>query len=85
MQQFITDVLVDRTGYPPELLGLDAHLESDLGIDSIKQVEVLGALIEAMPIAPAPEQMPEIRAAAREKQTIQELSRFMLSLHAGKA
>jgi acyl carrier protein len=84
MQAFITEVLVDRTGYPPELLELDAHLESDLGIDSIKQVEVLGALIDAMPTAPDPAQMQEIRTAAREKQTIQELSSFMLALHAGK-
>ena len=84
MQDFIIEVLVDRTGYPPELLELDAHLESDLGIDSIKQVEVLGALIDAMPTAPDPTQMQEIRTAAREKQTIQELSGFMLALHAGK-
>ena len=84
MQEFITGVLADRTGYPPELLELDAHLESDLGIDSIKQVEVLGALLEAMPAAPNSDQMPDIRAAAREKQTIQQLSSFMLSLHAGK-
>ena len=85
LQRFITEVLVDRTGYPAELLELDAHLESDLGIDSIKQVEVLGALIEAMPVVPSSEQMQEIRAAAREKQTIRQLSGFMLALHEGKA
>ena len=34
----------DRTGYPTEMLGLDADLEADLGIDSIKRVEILGAL-----------------------------------------
>lgn len=84
MQNFITDVLVERTGYPPELLDLNAHLESDLGIDSIKQVEVLGILLDAMPSVPNAEQMQEIRAAARDKQTILELSRFMLSLHEGK-
>ena len=84
MQQFITNVLADRTGYPPELLELDAHLESDLGIDSIKQVEVLGALIEALPTPPAPEQMQDIRATARQKQTIKELSHFILALNAGK-
>ena len=84
MQAFITEVLVERTGYPAELLELNAHLESDLGIDSIKQVEVLGVLIDAMPSAPSPEQMQEIRAAARDKQTIQELSRFILALHEGK-
>lgn len=85
MQQFITDILVDRTGYPAELLALDAHLESDLGIDSIKQVEVLGALIEALPSMPAPDQMQEIRSSARQKQTIRELSGFILTLHTGKA
>jgi len=84
MQEFITDVLADRTGYPPELLEPEAHLESDLGIDSIKQVEVLGALLEALPVAPNSDQMPDIRAAAREKQTIQQLSSFMLSLYEGK-
>lgn len=84
MQGFITDVLVDRTGYPPELLELDAHLESDLGIDSIKQVEVLGALIEKLPGKPSSDQMQEIRAVAREKQTIRELADFMLTLHSGK-
>jgi len=30
-----------RTGYPPEVLGLDARIEADLGIDSIKKVEIL--------------------------------------------
>ena len=85
MQDFIIEVLVDRTGYPPELLELDAHFESDLGIDSIKQVEVLGALIDAMPTAPDPAQMQEIRTQAREKQNINELASFMLALHEGKA
>jgi acyl transferase domain-containing protein/NAD(P)-dependent dehydrogenase (short-subunit alcohol dehydrogenase family)/acyl carrier protein len=37
-------VAADRTGYPPEMLDLDAGIESDLGIDSIKRVEILTAL-----------------------------------------
>jgi NAD(P)-dependent dehydrogenase (short-subunit alcohol dehydrogenase family)/acyl carrier protein len=37
-------VAAERTGYPPEMLGLDAGIESDLGIDSIKRVEILTAL-----------------------------------------
>jgi acyl carrier protein len=32
----------ERTGYPPEMLDLDLDLEADLGIDSIKRVEILG-------------------------------------------
>ncbi len=39
----------ERTGYPPEMLGLDLGLEADLGIDSIKRVEILGALQRAVP------------------------------------
>jgi acyl transferase domain-containing protein/NAD(P)H-dependent flavin oxidoreductase YrpB (nitropropane dioxygenase family) len=33
-----------RTGYPPEMLGLDLDLEADLGVDSIKRVEIFSAL-----------------------------------------
>ena len=32
-----------KTGYPEEMLDLNANLEADLGIDSIKRVEILGA------------------------------------------
>ncbi|MEW6426946.1 MAG: beta-ketoacyl synthase N-terminal-like domain-containing protein [Thermodesulfobacteriota bacterium] len=34
----------ERTGYPAEMLGLDQDMEAELGIDSIKRVEILGAL-----------------------------------------
>ncbi len=34
----------ERTGYPPQMIDLDADLEADLGIDSIKRVEILGIL-----------------------------------------
>jgi len=39
----------DRTGYPAEMLRLDLDLEGDLGIDSIKRIEILGSLREALP------------------------------------
>jgi acyl transferase domain-containing protein len=48
----LVDVLLeiagDRTGYPPEMLGLDANLEADLGIDSIKRVEIIAAFRRAV-------------------------------------
>ncbi len=45
--------LVNRlTGYPPEMLGLDMDMEADLGIDSIKRVEILSSLEEKMPNLP---------------------------------
>ncbi len=43
-------VVSDRTGYPPEMLGLDADLEADLGIDSIKRVEIAGTMMQSLPV-----------------------------------
>ncbi len=46
-QQFKADLLKivsEQTGYPEEMLELDAHLEADLGIDSIKRVEIFSLL-----------------------------------------
>ena len=35
-------IVAARTGYPVEILALDAAMEADLGIDSIKKVEIIG-------------------------------------------
>jgi acyl transferase domain-containing protein/NAD(P)H-dependent flavin oxidoreductase YrpB (nitropropane dioxygenase family)/NAD(P)-dependent dehydrogenase (short-subunit alcohol dehydrogenase family) len=45
----LLQIVCQRTGYPVETLGLDLDLEADLGIDSIKRVEILGMLAEAGP------------------------------------
>ncbi|MBD3765479.1 MAG: SDR family oxidoreductase, partial [Rhodobacterales bacterium] len=37
-------LIADRTGYPADMLGADLDLEADLGVDSIKRVEIVGAL-----------------------------------------
>jgi acyl transferase domain-containing protein/NAD(P)H-dependent flavin oxidoreductase YrpB (nitropropane dioxygenase family) len=47
----LLDIVAERTGYPTEMLALDADLEADLGIDSIKRVEIIGALRKALPEA----------------------------------
>ena len=45
-------VVSDRTGYPSEMLTMDMELESDLGIDSIKRVEILSAMQDLVPELP---------------------------------
>ena len=47
------EVVSQLTGYPLEMLGLDMDIEAELGIDSIKRVEILSALEEKMPDLPA--------------------------------
>ena len=41
-------IVSERTGYPAEMLELDADLEGDLGIDSIKRVEIAGTLSQTV-------------------------------------
>ncbi len=45
----LLEIVRDRTGYPTESLDLDLDIEADLGIDSIKRVEILGKLRDDSP------------------------------------
>ena len=57
------EVVSEKTGYPTEMLELDMEIEADLGIDSIKRVEILGAMMEIYPDIPElnPEELAELR------------------------
>ncbi len=44
----LLDLVSERTGYPQEALSIDLDLEADLGVDSIKRVEILGTLAESI-------------------------------------
>jgi len=46
------DVVADKTGYPAEMLAMDMALEADLGIDSIKRVEILSEIMKRRPDLP---------------------------------
>ncbi|MBS1153322.1 MAG: omega-3 polyunsaturated fatty acid synthase, partial [Myxococcaceae bacterium] len=46
-------VVSELTGYPLETLALEMDLEADLGIDSIKRVEILSMLSKRIPGAPS--------------------------------
>jgi acyl transferase domain-containing protein len=71
LQADVTSVLLsvvsDKTGYPSEMLELDMDMEADLGIDSIKRVEILGAMRTHFPDLPKvePEAFAEMRTLAQ--------------------
>lgn len=44
-------IVEEKTGYPRDMIGLDQNLEADLGIDSIKRIEIVGALLQTLPAA----------------------------------
>jgi acyl transferase domain-containing protein len=61
--EVVLEVVAEKTGYPPEMLEPSMELDADLGIDSIKRVEILSALQERLPDAPVakPEHLASLR------------------------
>ena len=49
LPEALREIVSERTGYPPEVIDVNADLEADLGIDSIKRVEILGTLRSQQP------------------------------------
>jgi acyl transferase domain-containing protein len=70
LSQILLTIVSDKTGYPSEMLEMSMDIEADLGIDSIKRVEILGALLELYPDIPQPH--PEEVAPLRTLQEIVE-------------
>jgi acyl transferase domain-containing protein/NAD(P)-dependent dehydrogenase (short-subunit alcohol dehydrogenase family)/acyl carrier protein len=68
LARILIDVVSDKTGYPAEVLDLDMQLDSDLGIDSIKRVEILSALQDRLPGIPALD--PELLGSFRTLRSI---------------
>jgi polyketide-type polyunsaturated fatty acid synthase PfaA len=54
VSEALLTVVSEKTGYPTEMLELGMDMEADLGIDSIKRVEILGALQDLFPDSPRP-------------------------------
>ncbi|HUP23082.1 MAG TPA: SDR family NAD(P)-dependent oxidoreductase [Thermoanaerobaculia bacterium] len=53
LHALMLQVVSEKTGYPTEMLQLDMELEGDLGIDSIKRVEILSEMTDRAPGLPA--------------------------------
>ena len=66
IQQTMLEIVNEKTGYPVEMLDLNMDLEADLGIDSIKRVEILGAMTTRFPELPEMDQneLSEMRTLA---------------------
>ncbi len=51
LRAILLEVVSEKTGYPVDVLDIDIEIESGLGIDSIKRVEIFSALMERVPNA----------------------------------
>ncbi|MEI7556716.1 beta-ketoacyl synthase N-terminal-like domain-containing protein [Candidatus Chlorohelix sp.] len=63
----LLEIVSDKTGYPTDMLELEMDMEADLGIDSIKRVEILGAMQDRFPNLPrvAQDELAELRTLAQ--------------------
>ncbi|WP_308287764.1 SDR family NAD(P)-dependent oxidoreductase [Streptomyces griseoincarnatus] len=63
VESVLLEVVGQKTGYPADMLDLDMDVEADLGIDSIKRVEIMGVMQERFGggVAAGPEQLAELR------------------------
>jgi polyketide-type polyunsaturated fatty acid synthase PfaA len=67
ISESLLSVISDKTGYPAEMLEPDMHLEADLGVDSIKRAEIIGAMQDLFPNLPklSPEELGEQRTIGK--------------------
>lgn len=63
----VLEIVSEKTGYPPDMIKLDMDMEADLGIDSIKRVEIMSAVQEKLPDAPVvqPDQLGQLKTLAQ--------------------
>lgn len=80
LSQTLLEIVSEKTGYPSEMLEMDMDMEADLGIDSIKRVEILGAFMDMYPDLPQPnlEEMAEV-----EMRTLGHVADYMMTLIPG--
>jgi acyl transferase domain-containing protein/NAD(P)-dependent dehydrogenase (short-subunit alcohol dehydrogenase family)/acyl carrier protein len=72
-------IISDKTGYPQEMLELDMNLEADLGIDSIKRVQIFSSLNDQLPRKFSQEDVEALAAVS----TIQDILAFIHQMFGG--
>jgi NAD(P)-dependent dehydrogenase (short-subunit alcohol dehydrogenase family)/acyl carrier protein len=72
-------IVTDQTGYPEDMLDLDMDIEADLGIDSIKRLEIFSRLDEAFPDASTDVELSDLA----QLKTLQEVIDFFCQAATG--
>lgn len=75
VKDMLLEIVSEKTGYPADMLDLEADLESGLGIDSIKRVEIFAAMQENVSGLPQldPDQISGLHTLLEIEQFIQGL------------
>lgn len=84
MKDILLSIVEERTGYPSDMVGLEQNLEADLGIDSIKRVEIVGALLQSLPPAYG-SALGEARSELNTRATLADMLKMLEGLKVGEA
>lgn len=83
IKDILLSIVEERTGYPSDMVGLEQNLEADLGIDSIKRVEIVGALLQTLPPAYG-SALGEARSQLNTRATLADMLKMLEGLKVGE-
>mgnify|MGYP005751220993 CR=1 FL=1 len=83
IKDLLLSIVEERTGYPSDMVGLEQNLEADLGIDSIKRVEIVGALLQTLPPAYG-SALGEARSQLNTRATLADMLKMLEGLDVGE-
>lgn len=83
LKDLLLSIVEERTGYPSDMVGLEQNLEADLGIDSIKRVEIVGALLQTLPPAYG-SALGEARSQLNTRATLADMLKMLEGLDVGE-
>ncbi|MFI5782866.1 SDR family NAD(P)-dependent oxidoreductase [Nocardia sp. NPDC051570] len=79
LEETLLSVMAELTGYPVDMLGTDMDLEHDLGVDSIKRVQILSSIRQRVP------ELPKVDPAELARlRTLGEISTYLRRPGAGR-
>ncbi|MCV6596316.1 MAG: SDR family NAD(P)-dependent oxidoreductase [Mangrovicoccus sp.] len=70
LKAVLLSVVTDKTGYDEDILEMDQNIEADLGIDSIKRVDIVAGVVESLPAPIAEKLGDEERSALNGAKTL---------------
>ena len=73
LNEIILSAIADKTGYPEDMIDNDMELEADLGIDSIKRVEIFADVLKKLGVTLTPDQTEELSAMS----TVEEIASYL--------
>ena len=64
IEKVVLESISDKTGYPTDMIDVTMELETDLGIDSIKRVEIFSAVFSTLNCSLTPDEVGELSGLA---------------------